>query len=318
MALLGPHGQDASGILAGMRIGATLSGMQQNLGINITGHIPTRIATFDSYTGMLPGHPTFSYRGSTGIALGSTSYEHLIAVNQVGQRFYNEMSMGKSYPTPVWPGGKEAGSPTSSMDHVQGDWRNCSPDWVRQMYNKYPFVDAAVAINEGSTGPDYFAGPLWAIFDAGTLDRDGWDIAYPFTSDKNGTFFQADTIEELADKLTQYRFQRVPVKYLKGTVEAWNSYVDSGKDPDFGREADAPMHKIDTPPFYAALIAPIWHDSYGGLRINGEAEVIDQEGNVIPGLYSGGEASGGGMQHGLGRALVHGYIAGNSIVQLMV
>src|SRR5690606_19257873 len=128
MALLGPHGQDASGIIAGLKVGATLAGMQQNLGINITGHIPTRIGTFDSYTDMLPGHPTFSYRGSTGITLGSSSYEHLVAVNHVRKRFYTEMALGSSYPTPIWPGGKSADSPTSSMDHVQGDWRNCSPD----------------------------------------------------------------------------------------------------------------------------------------------------------------------------------------------
>ena len=39
-ALLGPHGQDASGIIAGMRIGATLAGMQQNLGTTQSFHIP--------------------------------------------------------------------------------------------------------------------------------------------------------------------------------------------------------------------------------------------------------------------------------------
>src|SRR5262249_54953006 len=48
-ALLGPHGQDASGIIAGMRIGANLAGMQQNLGTTQTFHIPTRLATRDSY-----------------------------------------------------------------------------------------------------------------------------------------------------------------------------------------------------------------------------------------------------------------------------
>jgi len=51
------------------------------------------------------------------------------------------------------------------------------------------------------------------------------------------------------------------------------------------------------------------------LRINGKGQVIDTEGAIIPGLYSGGEASGGGNQHGLGRALVHGYIAGGQITQ---
>src|SRR5262249_35650333 len=81
-ALLGPLGQDASGIIAGMRIGAHLAGMQQNLGITQSFHIPPRLATRDSYTGMLPGHPTFQFRKSTGITLGTSSYEHLIAVNQ--------------------------------------------------------------------------------------------------------------------------------------------------------------------------------------------------------------------------------------------
>ena len=98
-------------------------------------------------------------------------------------------------------------------------------------------------------------------------------------------------------------------------MRKWNTYVDEGADPDFGRGKDAPMHKIDKPPFYAASICPVWHDSYGGLRINGKGQVIDTQGEVIPGLYSGGEASGGGNQHGLGRALVHGYIAGGEIAK---
>jgi len=32
-------------------------------------------------------------------------------------------------------------------------------------------------------------------------------------------------------------------------------------------------------------------------------------GNTIAGLYAGGEASGGGRQHGIGRAAVQGYLA---------
>jgi predicted oxidoreductase len=51
------------------------------------------------------------------------------------------------------------------------------------------------------------------------------------------------------------------------------------------------------------------------LRINGRAQVIDMQGQPIPGLYAGGESSGGGNQHGLGRALVHGYIAGTNAVK---
>jgi hypothetical protein len=36
---------------------------------------------------------------------------------------------------------------------------------------------------------------------------------------------------------------------------------------------------------------------------------------VIPGLYTGGEASGSGNQHGLARAHVTGFIAGTNVVQ---
>src|SRR5207247_10714253 len=96
------------------------------------------------------------------------------------------------------------------------------------------------------------------------------------------------------------------------TVAEWNSYVDKGGDPEFARGSDAPMYKIDTPPFYAATLNPVWHDSYGGLRTNGRAQVIDMQGDPIPGLYAGGESSGGGSQHGLGRAVVHVYIGGST------
>ena len=184
------------------------------------------------------------------------------------------------------------------------------------MYNYRPVLDAAVAINEGSQAPNFFSGPLWAIFDAATVERDSWDIKPPFTSMENGYFFAADTIDELAKKIyARHEFQRVPLKHLKDTVNKWNTYVDEGGDPDFGRGKDAPMHKIGKPPFYAAAICPVWHDCYGGLRINGKMEVLDTQGAVIPGLYSGGEASGGSGQHGLGRCLVHGFIAGTTVAQ---
>ena len=52
------------------------------------------------------------------------------------------------------------------------------------------------------------------------------------------------------------------------------------------------------------------NDSYGGLKIDGRCQVIDIYGKPIPGLFAGGEASGGGRQHGIGRACVTGYIAG--------
>jgi hypothetical protein len=307
-ALLGPHGQDATALIAGLRVGANLAGMQQNLSYSTTFHISTRLGTRDAYTGMMPGHPTFGFRGSAGVNVGGAGFEEFIVVNQVGKRFFNEVRLPLRPGLNRYPG--DGGAPGRGLDHTPLDWRNCRKEWIREMYEYDHGLDAALAINEGSEPPHYYSGPLWAIFDQEAVERTGWELRYPYVAD-NGYFFQADTIEELAEKIVAgHEFQRVPLKYLSETVATWNGYVDSGTDPEFEREEDAPMHRIATPPFYALSIMVIWHDSYGGLRVNGRQQVVDMQGQVIPGLYAGGEAVGGFNKHGLGKAHVHGYIAG--------
>lgn len=315
------RGADGSGIKAAMRIGATLSGMHQNLSYPVTFHIPGRLATPDPYTDMYPGHPTFSERGSTGFSANANTFQHFIAVNQVGKRFFNDRLLMQNHTAATFPGGTV--TPARGVDIVQGDWRNCSRDFVRSMYQKQSGIDAALAVNEGSQSPDFFSGPLWAIFDEAAVNRLGANfrnnLRYPFIGD-NGYFFRADTIEQLANRIyAGHQYQRVPLTHLRQTIDTWNGYVDNGYDPEFGRgtgpEGDnVAMWRIAEPPFYAASIVLVWHDSYGGLRINGKCEVIDLEGQPIPGLYSGCEASGGGNQHGLGRGLVHGYIAGTQVM----
>ena len=93
------------------------------------------------------------------------------------------------------------------------------------MYSYDHGLDAALAINEGSKPPHYYSGPLWAIFDQDAVERTGWELRAPYVSD-NGYFFQADTIEELAEKIAAgHEFQRVPLSYLADTVATWNSYA---------------------------------------------------------------------------------------------
>jgi hypothetical protein len=307
-ALLGPHGQDASALIAGLRVGANLAGMHQNLGSAATFHIQTRLGTRDAYMTMMPGHPTFGFRGSAGINVGPAGFEEFIAVNQVGKRFFNEVRLPIRGGGGQFPGGGVA--PNAGIAHKPTDWRNCRHEWVQEMYTYDHGVDAALAVNEGSKPPHYHSGPLWAILDQAAVERTGWELRFPYVAD-NGYSFKADTIEELAAKIEAgHEFQRVPLQYLAETVAKWNGYVDAGADPDFEREADAPMHRIATPPFYALSIMVIWHDSYGGLRVNGKQQVIDMQGVVIPGLYAGGEAVGGFNKHGLGKGHVHGFIAG--------
>lgn len=311
-ALLGPHAQDATALIAGMRVGANLAGMHQNLSYPVTYHISTRLGTRDAYTSMMPGHPTFGFRGAAGINVGRSGFEEFIVVNQVGKRFFNEMRLPQRPGLSAFPG--DGGTPHEGLDHVPTDWRNCRKEWIREMYDWDHGVDAALALNEGSEAPHYYSGPLWAIFDQDAVERTGVELRYPFVAD-NGYFFQADTIEALAEKIEAgHEFQRVPLRHLAATVQTWNQYVEDGVDPEFEREQEEePMHAIARAPFYALSIMVVWHDSYGGLRVNGKQQVIDTQGEPIPGLYAGGEAVGGFNKHGLGKGHVHGFVAGTEL-----
>ena len=106
------------------------------------------------------------------------------------------------------------------------------------------------------------------------------------------------------------KYQRVPMppQNLEATVARYNGFVDSGEDEDFAKPK--PLYKIAKPPFYAAWSTPVIHDTRVGLRINAKCQVVDMNGEVIPGLYCGGESAGGFSQHGLARATCQGYIAG--------
>ena len=128
---------------------------------------------------------------------------------------------------------------------------------------------------------------------------------------RDGFFFSANTLAELAAKI-RMKYQRVPMppENLEATVARYNSFVDRGDDRDFGKPK--PRYKIAKPPFYAAWATPVPHDTRAGLRINADCQVIDMQGEVIPGLYCGGESAGGFSQHGLARCVVQGLIAGRN------
>jgi len=176
-------------------------------------------------------------------------------------------------------------------------------------------------VNEFATGFDWWnpcleqgaikgegGGPVWAIFDADGAKRENWTLGPPYV-DPDGWFFSGEMLRELAGKIVS-KYQKEPMSgaALEETVARYNTFVERGKDEDFGKPV--PMHKIQTPPFYAAWSTPCIHDCLSGLRINAKAQVMDLWGQVIPGLYCAGESAGGFNQHGLARALTFGRIAG--------
>ncbi len=155
-------------------------------------------------------------------------------------------------------------------------------------------------------------GPIWAVFDADAVRRQGWDPRPP-NVDPDGYFYSADTLVELAGKVRN-PYQTLPMngRTLQETVARYNGFVDRGVDDDFGKPR--PLYKIQTPPFYAAWSTPILHDSLCGLRVDTQCRVIDLDEQVIEGLYCAGEAMGGFPQHGLGRCALFGRVAARSAV----
>jgi len=290
--------QDASGEIAAMAIGASLWGTA-NQSFERNGYLRKRnlIGSQHTYIAWKPESIMFPLIRATGLSIDD--WQNVILVNQVGKRFYNELAGN-------WPNGTTHGF----LDpYIQGDWRNPS----RIDYKARNFLDAATAPNEGSQPPDYAAGPVWAIFDSEAVKREEWDLSPPATDPQY--FFSADTLARLAEKLRGNPFQKVamPTANLEATVARYNGFVDAGHDPDF--ERPQPAHKILTPPFYAAWATPVIHDCYTGLRINMKCQVLDMNGQIIQGLYCGGESAGGSSQHGQGRCTTQGYIAGGNVIK---
>ena len=68
----------------------------------------------------------------------------------------------------------------------------------------------------------------------------------------------------------------------------------------------AAAEELKTPPYYAAKRVPTVHHTMGGVKVDGYAQVLDTENNIIPGLYAAGEvtAESAGSWQGYGNTLV--------------
>jgi len=129
---------------------------------------------------------------------------------------------------------------------------------------------------------------------------------------ENGNVLTASSIEELAQKM------EVPIESFKATVARYNELAQKGKDLDFGKHPDR-LTSLEKPLFYATKMTAVYLVILGGLKINASLQVLDTEGNVIPGLYAAGNVSGSffgsqypttipGLSHG--RAWTFGRLAG--------
>ena len=81
-------------------------------------------------------------------------------------------------------------------------------------------------------------------------------------------------------------------RVLNATVNEYNSFCDKGHDDLFAKDRRY-LFALRTPPYYALKCYPGFLSTIGGIKINHRMEVVDRDYNCIPGLYAGGNDTGG-------------------------
>lgn len=141
---------------------------------------------------------------------------------------------------------------------------------------------------------------------------------------RSGYLRRATTWQQLAALIG------VDAQTLQATIGRFNANAGNGTDPDFGKGDDAyhrfngdPTHSpnpclapLERAPYYAMKLIPGDIGTFLGLRVDGDARVLDHNGAPILGLYAagndmtsvmGGTYPGAGIT--IGPALTFGYIA---------
>jgi len=103
---------------------------------------------------------------------------------------------------------------------------------------------------------------------------------------ERGLGFKADTLEELAEKIG------VDKETFLATVAKYNASYEKGVDEEYHKRAEL-LSAIKEGPFYALQFGPSLLVAPGGIEINEELEVLDEELKPIPGFYALGNCAGG-------------------------
>ncbi len=214
---------------------------------------------------------------------------------------FGDLAVGDGFQKHSYPWGIVINADGKRFVDEGADFRNYT-------YAKY----GRVVLNQ----PQQFA---WQIFDAkvtGIL-RDEYRI-------RRVTKVRADTLEELVGKLEGVNQEQAlkEINAFNASVSKDVPYNPNVKD---GRHTDGIAvpksnwaNALDTPPYEAFQVTCGITFTFGGMRINTDAQVIDTEGAPIAGLFAAGELVGGIFYFnypggtGLMNGAVFGKIAGAS------
>ncbi|WP_333889752.1 FAD-binding protein [Mycolicibacterium gadium] len=188
--------------------------------------------------------------------------------------------------------------------------------------NSYVEVGKAMYANK--------AVPCWQVFDEGYVRR-YVSGANPLKKRslsesliEQGAVKRASTIADLARQMD------VPVDVLEQTVKRFNEFAAKGLDPDFGRgqsayniclgdpgyKPNAAVGPLDTAPYYATRVFPADVGTCGGVITNEHAQVLNEQDQVIEGLYATGNITATvmgrnylGAGGSIANTMIFGYVA---------
>ena len=206
----------------------------------------------------------------TAIAMANSMEDmnNLIAVNKFGKRFMNETAYTQLSPEHPHPAHEKGSVPALEYDGINFEYPNL-PYWF--VFDETRRAAGAIAswTNEKSAGS-------WS----GKYDVYTWSDDNLSEIDK-GWIVQADTIEELAEKIG------VDAETLAETIAEYNSACAAQDGDAFGRSKS--LTPVEQGPFYAVEMTMAFINTQGGPARDGKFRVLNHDDEVIPRLYAVGE-----------------------------
>jgi 3-oxosteroid 1-dehydrogenase len=229
---------------------------------------------------------------------------------------------GYRLPEPAFPG--DTG--------FRGCYEHCLPNTFLVDASGRRFCDDSFhpAIAMALDDPDLF--PIHMVWDDRHHRTYGLGATMPGAEYPAGLVTTADTLTQLAAKVG------LPERSLAETAERFNEGARHGEDPDFGRGTNLSVRRfrgdlghqpnpcvgpVEDPPFHAMRVRVLNTGiAAAGVVTASHGAVVEETGDVIPGLYAVGEcalrsATGVGYNSGfsLGRAMAFGYLAARHVSQ---
>ncbi len=97
---------------------------------------------------------------------------------------------------------------------------------------------------------------------------------------------------------------------MHGTITAFNAAVAQGRSAERTVSKTRYVYSLLKPPFYAVVVQPGITGTMGGLKVDAQARVLDDDGAVVEGLYAAGVDVGDVNNHHYGGMLSTGPVFG--------